>query len=222
MHMTTAASGEASRLRAVAQIVGGSTREDDTHLRQRRRKVEESLDVLYVDDNVENKTQQKEDEEETTVHETDESANEDKASSTTAHTEDTLSMSKQETNGAKHAIPSATFAERETEDPLLAQEDSTTLMFLNLSLSLMVQRFLAFMAAVLGMVLTAHQMSENPDGFYASLCRSILTVIRTMCRIVTCKPCGFGDGRGASAHRHIPISTMEYGYKVTDPSVEFQ
>uniref|UniRef100_A0A7S3LAE7 Transmembrane protein n=1 Tax=Amphora coffeiformis TaxID=265554 RepID=A0A7S3LAE7_9STRA len=210
LHMTTAAS-ESPRLRAgvVAAQVVEAPRVDDTDFRQQqRRKVEESLEVLYVD----------EDKEETRVHES-EHLNEDKEE-TTVHERE--SMSQDANTVAKQSKPTATLAERETEDPLLMQEDSPSLMFLNLSLSLTAQRFLAFMAAVVGMILTAHQMSENPDGLYASLCRSILTVIRTVCRIATCKPCCAGDGRGASAHRHIPISTMEYAYKVTDPSVEFQ
>mgnify|MGYP005855543885 CR=1 FL=1 len=224
LHVTTAASEVAPGLRAsvtVAVVETSRVGDTDDLRQQQRRKVEESLEALYVDneEDVEDKTHNSQkDKEETAVHES-ESMNEGKSSSVTGHAEDAVSMSKQEnTSAAKHTTPSATLAERETEDPMLVQEESPSLMFLNLNLSLAVQRFLAFMAAVLGMILTAHQIAENPDGLYASLCRSILTVIRTVCRIVTCKPCS----RDASAHRHIPISTMEYGFKVTDPAAEFQ
>ena len=174
---------------------------------QSQRNTEESLEVLYVDE-VENETHEQENGEDKSIS-SEESSSRDKK---------TAQQAKEIEPQQQQSTPSATIAERETQDPLLTQEDSTSMMILNLSLSIATQRFLALVAALLGMVLTAHQMSENPDGLYASLCRSILTAIRTICRIVTCKPCCYNDGRRSSAHRHIPVSTMEYGYKVNDPS----
>ena len=219
--IAAAASG-APRLRAVAASQEVEAPRVDV------RKVEESLEELYVDEDVEDGTHEEEEDgeewndEETKVQEGESGLNEDKPTSITAHSQDAVPVSRENNTPPKHMTSSATLAERETEDPLLAQEDSPSQMILNISISLMAQRFLALIAAVLGMILTAHQMSENPDGLYAGLCRSILTVIRTVCHIVTCKPCCFGDGRRVSAHRHIPVSTMDYGYKVSDPSVEFQ
>lgn len=227
LQLSTAASDATPRLRALAATASRTERESATS-RHQRRKVEESLEVLYIeDDEIEDGTHEEDEQEErnndeeTAVHEG-QSMNEDEKSVKSAQQSEESSVVpiSQENSAATQTIPSATIAERETEGPLLAEDDSTSLMILNLSLSLATQRFLAMIAAVLGMILTAHQMSENPDGLYAGLCRAILTAIRAVCRIVTCKPCLFGDGRRLSAHRHIPVSTMDYGYKVTDPSVE--
>lgn len=134
------------------------------------------------------------------------SSNQDKDNSSSDRNSSASSSSQKSASTPK--VPSAKPAEYETEDPLLMQEDSTSAILLNVSLSLTAQRVLAFLAALLAMIWTAYEMSENPDGLYAALCRSILTGIRVVCRIVTCKACWDGIGVGGM-HRHVPISTMD-------------
>lgn len=75
---------------------------------------------------------------------------------------------------------------------------------------------LAVIVVVLSMIFSAWQMSEHPDGVYASLCRLIISFFQLICRILTspCRRClGHHEPYG-----HIPVSTMEYGYK--DPPME--
>ena len=115
----------------------------------------------------------------------------------------------------EEALPAVTPAEREVEDPLLPEEGTST--FILNSISLTAQRCLGLVAALLGMIWTAYQVAENPDGLYANLCRSIISVFGFFCRIVTCKSC-------MGAHRHIPVSTMEYAYRVngTEETMNFK
>jgi hypothetical protein len=71
---------------------------------------------------------------------------------------------------------------------------------------------------ILAMIFTAHQMSENPDGIYASICRLAITLASVVVKIV-CMPCrkllgAGGDGNPYSGH--MPISTSDYSYR-NDP-----
>jgi hypothetical protein len=89
---------------------------------------------------------------------------------------------------------------------------------------------LSVVATLLGiaaMIFTAWQMSDNPDGVFASMCRLIITclqlvyqVIMTPCR--KCMPCCFPHHAGGNGYHepygHMRVSTMDYGYK--DPSLE--
>ena len=91
---------------------------------------------------------------------------------------------------------------------------------------------LGTLAAIIGMIFTAWQMSDNPDGIYASLCRLTLTCIQLLCRIIQspCRKCCGGGGSGGyrnhlagtngyhEPYGHLPVSTMDYGYK--DPTLE--
>jgi len=71
---------------------------------------------------------------------------------------------------------------------------------------------------ILAMIFTAHQMSENPDGIYASVCRLAITISSVVVKIV-CMPCrkvlGIG-GNGNPYSGHMPISTSDYSYR-NDP-----
>jgi len=77
---------------------------------------------------------------------------------------------------------------------------------------------LGIFLGILAMVFTAHQMSENPDGIYASVCRLAITLASVVVKIV-CMPCrkllgAGGDGNPYSGH--MTISTSDYSYR-TDP-----
>ena len=70
-----------------------------------------------------------------------------------------------------------------------------------------------FVLAVFGMIFTAHQMSENPDGFFASLCRLAITISGVVVKII-CMPCRKVVGAGNPHYNtHMPISTVDYGYR---------
>lgn len=75
--------------------------------------------------------------------------------------------------------------------------------------------------AILAMIFTAYQMSENPDGIYAAMCRLCITIFGLIFRIIL-SPCKglFGHSSRSSHYGHVPVSTMDYGYR--DPSVELQ
>jgi uncharacterized protein (DUF1810 family) len=93
-----------------------------------------------------------------------------------------------------------------------------------------VTAILGTLAALAAMIFTAWQVSDNPDGIYASMCRLILTSIQLVFRVVMspCRkylPCCFsyrGHMAGSNGYHepygHIPVSTMDYGYK--DPALE--
>jgi hypothetical protein len=82
---------------------------------------------------------------------------------------------------------------------------------------------------LIGMVFTAWQMADYPDGFYAGLCRMIfgsiqflLYILTTPYRIICYYCCG---RRTAGGHEpYGRISTMEYGYSTsknnTNPALE--
>jgi len=67
---------------------------------------------------------------------------------------------------------------------------------------------LGILLAMCAMIFTAYQMSENPDGIFASVCRLAITLIGCGFKMVT-MPC-----RNLLGNRyhggHIPVSTMEY------------
>jgi hypothetical protein len=71
------------------------------------------------------------------------------------------------------------------------------------------------------MIITAYQMSENPDGMYASICRftiGIILSIWSFIRYPCCKP-KISTGRTSrQSYGHLPLSTKEYGYN--DPTLE--
>jgi hypothetical protein len=71
-----------------------------------------------------------------------------------------------------------------------------------------------FLAAMVAVVFTAHQMLENPHGIYASICRLIITIVSCVIRAVLMP---FRSILGHRGYRtgHVPIST-------TDPYVSHQ
>jgi len=73
---------------------------------------------------------------------------------------------------------------------------------------------LGIFLGILAMIFTAHQMSENPDGIYASVCRLAITISSVVVKIV-CYPCrkvmGFGGGNPYGGH--MPISTSDYNFR---------
>lgn len=77
---------------------------------------------------------------------------------------------------------------------------------------------LGIFLGIVAMIFTAHQMSENPDGIYASVCRLAITISSVIVKIV-CMPCrkliGAG-GNGNPYNGHMPISTSDYNYR-NDP-----
>jgi hypothetical protein len=93
-----------------------------------------------------------------------------------------------------------------------------------------VTAILGALAAIAAMIFTAWQVSDNPDGIYASMCRLILTCVQLVFRVVMspCRkylPCCYsyrGHMAGSNGYHepygHIPVSTMDYGYK--DPALE--
>lgn len=70
---------------------------------------------------------------------------------------------------------------------------------------------------IIAMIFTAHQMSENPDGIYASVCRLAITISSVVIKII-CMPCRkvLGIGNGNPYSGHMPISTSDYSYR-NDP-----
>ncbi|KAG7357130.1 hypothetical protein IV203_001818 [Nitzschia inconspicua] len=75
---------------------------------------------------------------------------------------------------------------------------------------------LGIFIGILAMIFTAHQMSENPDGIYASVCRLAITICSVVIKIV-CMPCRKLLGAGnPHYHGHMPISTGDYSYR-NDP-----
>lgn len=67
---------------------------------------------------------------------------------------------------------------------------------------------------LIGMIFTAWQMADHPDGIWATLCRWILDIIRFVIYILTtpCRKCCHNEPYGR-------ISTMEYGY-AKNPALE--
>ena len=86
---------------------------------------------------------------------------------------------------------------------------------------------LAALAGLCAMIVTAWQMSDNPDGLFASLCRLVLTGLQYIYRLVSspCRKCGClapaGVGVSNGYHEpygHMRVSTMEYGFSHKDPT----
>ena len=67
---------------------------------------------------------------------------------------------------------------------------------------------IGFLLALCGMIFTAHQVSENPDGIYASVCRLAITIVGCAFKLIL-MPCRNFMGNRYHAG-HIPVSTMEY------------
>jgi hypothetical protein len=68
---------------------------------------------------------------------------------------------------------------------------------------------------LVGMVFTAWQMADYPDGLFAGLCRLIFGSIRSLMYILTtpCRCCGGCSRTGVGGHEpYGRIATMEYGY----------
>lgn len=77
---------------------------------------------------------------------------------------------------------------------------------------------LGIFLGIVAMIFTAHQMSENPDGIYASVCRLAITISSVVIKII-CMPCRKLIGAGANGNPysgHMPISTNDYSYR-NDP-----
>jgi hypothetical protein len=65
-----------------------------------------------------------------------------------------------------------------------------------------------FLIAIIAMIFTAHQMAENPDGIYASVCRLAITIVSCVFKAI------FMPFRSLFGNRqyhggHMPISTTE-------------
>lgn len=95
--------------------------------------------------------------------------------------------------------------------------------------SVMAPSIITIVATVVGifaMIFTAWQMSDNPDGIFASMCRLVITCLQLVFRIIAspcrkCMPCCFSSHAGNGYHEpygHMRVSTMDYGYK--DPALE--
>lgn len=73
--------------------------------------------------------------------------------------------------------------------------------------------------AVLAMVFTAYQMSENPDGIYASFCRLTITLSGCAVKMMfmpfrsAASGSGGGGGGGRRGYGHIPTGGADYGYR---------
>jgi hypothetical protein len=63
-------------------------------------------------------------------------------------------------------------------------------------------------AIVVAMVFTAHQMSENPDGIYASLCRLTITIVSCVIKAVL-MPFRYMLGYQGHYSGRMPISTTD-------------
>lgn len=77
---------------------------------------------------------------------------------------------------------------------------------------------LGIFLGIVAMIFTAHQMSENPDGIYASVCRLAITISSVVIKII-CMPCRKVIGAGVNGNPysgHMPISTNDYSYR-NDP-----
>lgn len=91
------------------------------------------------------------------------------------------------------------------------------------------QVIVGVLVGLVAMIFTAWQMSDNPDGIFASMCRLIITCLQLVYRVLVspcrkCIPCCFSSSHhhaGNGYHEpygHMRVSTMDYGYK--DPTIE--
>jgi hypothetical protein len=120
--------------------------------------------------------------------------------------------------------------EHDVDDDLFNQELYKSRPVGSIPNSASLTAILGTLAAIAAMIFTAWQMSDNPDGIFASLCRLILTCVQLVIRVVMspCRkylPCCYsyrGHMAGTNGYHepygHIPVSTMDYGYK--DPALE--
>lgn len=75
---------------------------------------------------------------------------------------------------------------------------------------------LGIFLGIVAMIFTAHQMSDNPDGIYASICRLAITISSVGIKIM-CMPCRKLIGGGSDPYSgHMPISTSDYSFR-SDP-----
>jgi myosin heavy subunit len=75
---------------------------------------------------------------------------------------------------------------------------------------------LGIFLGIVAMIFTAHQMSDNPDGIYASICRLAITISSVGIKIM-CMPCRKLIGGGGDPYSgHMPISTSDYSFR-SDP-----
>jgi hypothetical protein len=65
-----------------------------------------------------------------------------------------------------------------------------------------------FLITIVALVFTAHQMSENPDGIYASLCRLAITIASCVIKVVL-MPFRLMLGHRGYHSGHMPISTTD-------------
>ena len=65
---------------------------------------------------------------------------------------------------------------------------------------------------LLGMIFSAWQMADFPDGPFAVLCRAIISALAFVFNILLLRPC---RRRSQQYGGHIPVSTMDYGFKET-------
>jgi len=75
--------------------------------------------------------------------------------------------------------------------------------------------------SILGMIFTAYQMAENPDGVYASFCRLLITISACLLKAVTL-PCRliFCKGRGGGGHHMIGTPDYRDSYRGRHGHVE--
>ena len=107
-----------------------------------------------------------------------------------------------------------------TEDEIHAEEEEVQELEIELKQEEKVARQaggLGIFFGIVAMIFTAHQMSENPDGIYASICRLAITISSVVVKIV-CMPCRKLIGTNGNPHYngHMPISTNDYSYR-NDP-----
>ena len=67
----------------------------------------------------------------------------------------------------------------------------------------------AVVIAILGMIFTAWQVSENPDGVFASVCRLSITICGCILKVLLL-PCKFLCGKGAGGGHHPISSAPDY------------
>jgi hypothetical protein len=69
---------------------------------------------------------------------------------------------------------------------------------------------LMLIGGVLGMIFSAWQMADFPDGPFAVLCRATISAFAFVFNILLLRPC---RRRSQQYGGHIPVSTMDYGFK---------
>ena len=67
----------------------------------------------------------------------------------------------------------------------------------------------AVVIAIFGMIFTAWQVSENPDGVFASVCRLSITICGCILKVLLL-PCKFLCGKGAGGGHHPISSAPDY------------